>query len=948
MIELLLVAAVVLLGLAVRRQSRRIAALEAAVAALRGAAAEAEEPTAAGPGAAGAPGRPGGPGPRGADAVSPAATGAAPPDGALPAAKAPGAAPVGAPAEPPAAAPAGPPAEPPAALPPSAPIVLRSDRIADLGRWLAGHWVYAVSAVSLALAGVFLVQYGIEQGLIAPPVRVLGAIALGLALIGAGERIRRRSGDAAGPAALLPSTFSGAGVVSILAGIVAARLLYGLIGPGTALAGQAAVAAGAVVLGWRHGPFLSAVGLVGGAAAPFLVGGAAERAGWLYGYFPILSALGLAIDAFRRWAWVSALALAAGLGGLALLHLGLGMAGPLAGALFALAVIAVLVPARGILPDHPAPTLGAALLGRGAGPWPTFSTRLAAGAVAAASAGLALVLTATPAESLLAFGFFAALGVLLAGWSGRAPGLADLWLLPAAAFLWRLWSESTGTLGADFFLRGLVHRVPESAPPLTLSLVLALGLALAAAAGLRALGAGAGGRLWAVAAAAFPPLALALAELVWSAWPFVWAGATGRPEPDLMARVQAVSGPASVLGPGLWAFHAMAAAVAMTAFAVALGRRDGADRSRAALATLSALVLIAFGLFVVLSEAALSVAFAIQMALAAWLDRRFRLPEVGWFVIAGMLALLWRAVAAPGLPWAMEAALPDVLLALGGGAAGGIAAARLLPRAGRSRVLARGAAEAGAVIHLALLADVLLWRWLDGALPDWRGEGWGAALSALPWIAAAVWHLRRAGEGLPVGLARAAAVLVAIPALGGLALAATVMNPLVSGRPVRGAQPFDTVTLAFLLPAAVLLAGARALPRGARPRRWLTAAAAVFAAFWTGLEIRLFWRGADLSAAGTTQAELYSYTVAMILGAAALLWQAIASGSPGLRRAAMTVIACTIAKVFLIDAAGLTGLTRVLSFLGLGLALAGVAWLNRWAAGRQARAVGPGSGRGEG
>ena len=50
-----------------------------------------------------------------------------------------------------------------------------------------------------------------------------------------------------------------------------------------------------------------------------------------------------------------------------------------------------------------------------------------------------------------------------------------------------------------------------------------------------------------------------------------------------------------------------------------------------------------------------------------------------------------------------------------------------------------------------------------------------------------------------------------------------------------------------------------------------------------------------------------------------------------LRAIAMTVIGLTAAKVFLIDAAGLTGLTRVLSFLGLGLSLAGLAWLNRWA-----------------
>ena len=47
------------------------------------------------------------------------------------------------------------------------------------------------------------------------------------------------------------------------------------------------------------------------------------------------------------------------------------------------------------------------------------------------------------------------------------------------------------------------------------------------------------------------------------------------------------------------------------------------------------------------------------------------------------------------------------------------------------------------------------------------------------------------------------------------------------------------------------------------------------------------------------------------------------------------MIALTIAKVFLIDISGLSGLTRVFSFLALGLSLAGLAWLNRWAAGRQ-------------
>jgi uncharacterized membrane protein len=118
-------------------------------------------------------------------------------------------------------------------------------------------------------------------------------------------------------------------------------------------------------------------------------------------------------------------------------------------------------------------------------------------------------------------------------------------------------------------------------------------------------------------------------------------------------------------------------------------------------------------------------------------------------------------------------------------------------------------------------------------------------------------------------------------------------------------------------------------------RYGLLAIGAALAALYICLEIRRFWRGDDLSVLGVTQAELYSYTIALMVLGAALLYQAIARRSPLLRRAAMAVIAVTVAKVFLVDASGLSGLTRVFSFLALGLSLAGLAWLNRWAAGQQ-------------
>ena len=50
----------------------------------------------------------------------------------------------------------------------------------------------------------------------------------------------------------------------------------------------------------------------------------------------------------------------------------------------------------------------------------------------------------------------------------------------------------------------------------------------------------------------------------------------------------------------------------------------------------------------------------------------------------------------------------------------------------------------------------------------------------------------------------------------------------------------------------------------------------------------------------------------------------ISTASKALRLAALALVAMTGAKVFLFDMAGLVGLWRVLSFLGLGLTLIGL------------------------
>ncbi len=770
-------------------------------------------------------------------------------------------------------------------------------RIASLGRWLVANWAYAVAAVSLILAGVFLVQYGVERGLLPPKARVLAALALGAALIAGGEAIRRRWGDSPDRStAYLPSTFSGAGIVALFIGVFAARQLYGLIGPEAAFAGFLAVAALALVLGWFHGPFLAAVGLIGAGATPFLTGGGSGVPDWLPFYYALVAATGLGIDTMRRWAWVSVLALVTGFGGI--LFLAGFMADQVAPSLAAtlIALLAMAIPARSLWPDQQGATVSEALWKqRSAG----FPTLLAGGAVLVA----VTLLTLWPQAGMAALACLSALVVALALWARGAPALSDLAALPALGFIARLVLESQGwPLWDQVRAQDITLRLPESPAPWTLSMIVALAVAGSLAAGMRSLAVRDYPKSWAALAALFAPVVLLVLELLWQ--------------------------PALVLGPALWAGHVIGIAAVMVALSERFAKADGGPAARTAYAVLAALSLIALALFVLLTKTALTLALAVLLVTAAALDRRMRLPEMGWFIHAAVAVIGWRLVVDPGLVWAHDAPLWEVVLAYGSIIAGTLAAVWLLRGLGHpGPKLSLESSGIGAAV---LLGDVLIWRWVErwGDVPDHAA----AALMALPWIAAMFAQLyRRAGTRGWFGMVRLALALAA-GAIGVflLLVAAIPLNPLIDGY-VRGFALLSTLAVAYGLPGALLILGAR---RIAMPRFLslvLQGVGGALATLWVALEIRHFWHGSHLTGP-TLQAELYSYTLALLLTGAALLYLAITKGSEKLRRVAMGVIALTVAKVFLVDASGLTGLVRVASFLGLGLALAGLAWLNRWTA----------------
>jgi uncharacterized membrane protein len=433
--------------------------------------------------------------------------------------------------------------------------------------------------------------------------------------------------------------------------------------------------------------------------------------------------------------------------------------------------------------------------------------------------------------------------------------------------------------------------------------VLAAGaLGAAALAAPRALAAAGGaGLAWTVGVAVLPAASLVLLELLWR--------------------------PAAVLGAGQWAAHAMAVAAALTLFAERLARADAPDRRRAAVATLGALTMVSFALIVVLSAAALTLALAAMVLFAAVLDRRFGLPLLAVFVQAGAAVLGWRLFVDPGLGWALDAPLGELVLAHGGTIAL-LAAARAVLTA-RARPGALVAAEAAAWSFAAVLAAALVVRALAPAHQD---SHWGVSLVGLVWLIAALaqLHLMKAAGALQ--LPRLVLALVfALPAMAFGLVAAGPLNPLFDpGETVLGPPILDTLFLAYGLPALALAAAAARfghLPPAARIAG--AALAGALGALWLGLEIRRAWQGDVIALPGVLDGELYSYTVAMLVVSVVLLFAAFARRSVAVRRLAMAGIGLTVAKVFLVDMSGLAGLFRVASFLGLGLSLAGLAWVNR-------------------
>ncbi len=192
--------------------------------------------------------------------------------------------------------------------PPSVAPAAEESASTTLEKKFGTQWVVWIGGLALALGGIFLVRYTIEQGLLGPGVRVfLGAIFSAL-LIAAGEWARRNeiaAGITAIPTRHIPSILTAAGTVAAYATVYSAFALYGFLSPGVAFILLGVVALATLAAALLHGPALAGLGVAGAFVTPLLVASQTPNYWALYVYLAIVTAAALALARLRLWRWLA-------------------------------------------------------------------------------------------------------------------------------------------------------------------------------------------------------------------------------------------------------------------------------------------------------------------------------------------------------------------------------------------------------------------------------------------------------------------------------------------------------------------------------------------------------------------------------------------------------------------------------------------------------------------
>lgn len=770
-----------------------------------------------------------------------------------------------------------PPVSPPPPPPPPADPTPPAPPRADLESRLTGRWLVWIGGLALALGGAFLVQVSIESGLLGPGPRVLLGLLLAAVLIGAGERLRRhppaRAVGRLGSDQLAPSA-TGAGLLAAYAAIFAAYGLYGLIGPLVGFGGLALVSLVAVGMGILHGAPVAALGMVGALAVPVLIGGKDTSGIGLFSYLAAVTVVTGLTARWRGWNWAVLLVHGGGMVYVAahiILNSGLRGGPPWAAGLF------VILAAAGVATLRRRRPVGGGWL-----------ERIDIGGMVLAGLTIAqacFVLGDVGSVALLALLAAAVTAALFADdrRGGRASGGA-IAAIPLLAV-------------AGWALEG--YPLHETALLGPFGILTAAGLALAGFVAAH------GSHPHGNHRAAYFTLAGAGGSLLLLAHAYALA-TSGTPDPD-------------------WALLAAAVAALHTGLAVYAARHRDDPQWGQVLAghATAALAALALGASFILRDAWLTVALAWTVTAAAYVHRFLPYASLRGVALALALAAIVRL---SGNPFVLWYPLPEggwFWYGYGLSIAAFLTARHLF--GARLTPLLRTALEGGALSFLVLLVSLQIRLWTgDGPLDRWSYSLLEQGLNSLWWLGLALFLFVRSGTADTAVHRWGWRILGTIGAAQVITGHLLANNPLFTGDPVGAVTLVNLLFLLYAVPA-VLAAGFAAVA-GRRGLTRLSMAAGVAALaltwMWLTLEVRHAAHGTVIhESLGVTDGELYAYSAVWLGFGGVLLALGLWRDTLAFRYASLVVVLLTVAKVFLIDMAALTGLWRAVSFIGLGAVL---------------------------
>jgi uncharacterized membrane protein len=762
------------------------------------------------------------------------------------------------------------------------------------------RWVVWVGGVALALGGIFLVRYTIQEGLIGPGVRIVLGALLALVLAAVGEWTRRKenlSGLHGLPSAHIPSILSAAGTTVAYATVYAAYALYGFLPPGAAFVLLGVVALLTLAAALLHGPALAGLGVIGAYLAPVLVSTAQPDYWALYIYIAIVTAASFALARGRLWQWLAlaAIVLSAawtlpGMGPGTVTALGAHSFNVLAG--FALSAVFLVC---GLLYGPPAR--------------PSEVDRISTFALSVYLLAGALLVLASRHDPVALTAFVGlSIATVAIAWRTEAASAA----VPIAAILAALvMTHWAVRMNLNFLKWPAGPAAPAIAEPQLYDygshLVLAGGWAtlfgiggfLAQGRSIRALVP----MMWS-ASSVFAPLAMLIA---------------------LYYRIAALDRSSPFAGLAL-----LLAAVFALATETLLRReqRPGVGTASALYAT-GALAALALALTFALEKGWLTVALALMAPGTAWVAEKRPLPWLRWLAAILAVVVTARVACEPRIVGDDLGTAPIfnwLLYGYGVPAASFWLAGWLLRRRGDD--LPARMVDAGAILFTVLLAITEIRHYVTGGNIYQPSTGFvEIALYVNVGLAMTIGLERVRGQTGSMVHNVGALVLAALTLVAIAFDLSYVADPSFVNHPVGGVL-INLILLGYGLPAVLSIALAL-IARTTRPLPYRVVAAITaitLALFCLTLEVRRLFHGPTLSGP-TSDAEQYSYSTVWLTFGIAILAVGFFLRSQPARLLALGVIALTIAKVFIVDTASISGIFRALSIIGLGVVLLGIGWL---------------------